>query len=440
MLWQGIAEERSRLTPFRGAVGFVYHSKITGIKPQITQSTLCNIHQNKFYLPCLKYTSVLLLSIVIVSYNACNFLEQCLFSVRKATAQLQCEVIVVDNASHDDTVNMIKTRFPEIRLIANNDNPGFAKANNQATLKASGKYILFLNPDTIIPEDCLPECIRFMESNPLAGACGLRMIDGRGQYLPESKRGHPTPWASFTKITGLSTLFGSSRIFAGYYLGHLDARQVQVVDALAGAFMMVSRQVFDLTGGFDERFFMYAEDIDLSYRIRQLDYNNYYLPSPAIIHFKGESTEKDEQYVSRFHRAMEQFVEKHRENGSVFINTLIKKGIALKTQIEKIRFLPADNSNDNENKFPTAVAMVGDQNICNSISQRLSEKGIKILEESDATAATHFLLCEGPLFPFSSIINFVDEHPAGKYWFHAAGSSAVISSFHSKKRGAAIPL
>lgn len=377
---------------------------------------------------------------MIVSYNARHFLEQCLLSVRKAIVPLQCEVIVIDNASHDGTAEMIRSCFPEIKLIANSDNPGFAKANNQAAIDANGKYILFLNPDTIIPEDCLSECIRFMESNPLAGACGLRMIDGSGQYLPESKRGHPTPWASFTKMTGLATLFGSSKLFAGYYLGHLDARQVQVVDALAGAFMLVSKKLFDLTGGFDERFFMYAEDIDLSYRIRQLQFNNYYLPSPAIIHFKGESTEKDEQYVSQFHNAMEQFVEKHRENGSAFIHALIKKGIALKIQIEKIRFLPSDHSNASEDLLPESVALVGDHKICIAVSEKLRSKGIDMVEETKAMPATHIVLCEGPQFPFSSIINYVDEHPSGKYWFHAAGSSSVVSSFHSKKRGSVIKL
>ncbi len=382
----------------------------------------------------------MLLSIVIVSYNASYFLEQCLFSVRKAIQTLPCEVIVVDNASRDGTAAMIRSRFPDVKLIVNNDNPGFARANNQAALISKGKYVLFLNPDTIIPEDCLSECIRFMESNPLAGACGLRMIDGSGQYLPESKRGHPTAWASFTKMTGLSTLFGSSRFFAGYYLGHLDARRVQVVDALAGAFMMVSKTLLESTGGFDERFFMYAEDIDLSYRIRQQQYNNYYLPSPAIIHFKGESTEKNEQYVSRFYKAMEQFVEKHRESGSAFIHTLIKKGILLKSQIEKIRLLPVEKSEEHEITFPDAVTLLGDHDCCQSIAEKLRARGINIYNESENNQDSHLIFCEGPLFPFSSVINYVDEHPMGKYWFHAFGSSSVVSSFTSKKRGLVIPL
>ena len=420
-------------------MGFDDHSKITGIKPQITQSKVpSSIKQVLSFV--LKTNSALLLSIVIVSYNASYFLEQCLFSVRKAIQSISCEVIVVDNASQDGTADMVRHSFPEIKLIANHDNPGFAKANNQAVMLSKGKYVLFLNPDTIIPEDCLSECIRFMESNPLAGACGLRMIDGSGQYLPESKRGHPTAWASFTKMTGLSTLFGSSRFFASYYLGHLDARRVQVVDALAGAFMLVSKSLFDVTGGFDERFFMYAEDIDLSYRIRQQQYNNYYLPSPAIIHFKGESTEKNEQYVSRFYKAMEQFVEKHRETGSAFIHALIKKGILLKTQIEKIRLLPADVAEENEKHLPDAVTLLGDENCSHHLAMKLRMQGIDIAYEPGDNQDRHVVLCEGPLFPFSSIINYVDRHPSGKYWFHASGSSSVISSFTSRKRGLVIPL
>ena len=349
-------------------------------------------------------------------------------------------MFVVDNASADGTVEMVRRRFPEFNLIANDTNPGFAKANNQAAKEANGKYILFLNPDTLLPEDCLSECIRFLDSNPLAGACGLRMIDGSGQYLPESKRGHPTPWASFTKMTGLSSLFGSSRMFAGYYLGHLDSRQVQVVDALAGAFMMVPKKVLEETGGFDERFFMYAEDIDLSYRIRQLKYNNYYLPSPAIIHFKGESTDKDVQYVSRFYTAMEQFVEKHRANGSAFIHMLVKKGIALKSHLEKIAVAPEGPVAQTENQKPTFLSLAGDQQVGKEVAEKLKGKGIVLAEDNNESESAHILLCEGPVFPFSSIINYVDEHPGRRYWFHAAGSSSVVSSFHSRKRGAVISL
>jgi len=203
---------------------------------------------------------------------------------------------------------------------------------------------------------------------------------------------------------------------------------------------LVSKTLFELTGGFDERFFMYAEDIDLSYRIRQQHYNNYYLPSPAIIHFKGESTEKNEQYVSRFYKAMEQFVEKHRENGSTFIHTLIKKGILLKTQLEKIRLMPPQKSEEVENLLPESFALMGDPNCCNRLAEKLKSRGIFIHDEAWYHTDGHLVFCEGPLFPFSSIINYVDEHPSGKYWFHASGSSSVISSFTSTKRGIAIPL
>jgi GT2 family glycosyltransferase len=251
-------------------------------------------------------------TVIIVNYNVRYFLEQCLCSVEKAARRVTAEVIVVDNASSDGSRAWLEPRFPGVRFIWNDTNLGFAKANNLALTQATGDHVLFLNPDTILPEDTLERCVAFMEAHPDAGALGVRMLDGSGNFLPESKRSFPSPITSFFKLSGLASLFPRSPLFARYHLGHLDPAQDHAVEVLAGAFMFVRKKVLDLTGGFDEIFFMYGEDIDLSYRILKAGYKNYYLADPAILHFKGESTKKGSlNYVKLFYSAMSLFVRKH---------------------------------------------------------------------------------------------------------------------------------
>lgn len=255
------------------------------------------------------------LSVIIVNYNVCYFLEQALQSVRRAAAALpagEAEVIVVDNNSVDSSVAMVREKFPEVRLIANTDNPGFAVANNQGIRQSSGRYILLLNPDTVVREDTFEKCLQFMDAHPDAGALGVRMIDGSGKFLPESKRGFPSPFVAFSKTFGLSTLFPKSRLFNRYHLGFLDEHQTCEVDVLAGAFLFIRRSVLTEVGLLDEAFFMYGEDIDLSYRIAQAGYRNYYFPETTIIHYKGESTRKGSlNYVRTFYNAMLIFARKH---------------------------------------------------------------------------------------------------------------------------------
>jgi O-antigen biosynthesis protein len=261
------------------------------------------------------------LSIVIVNYNVKYFLEQCLHSVQKAIHGLESEVFVVDNNSVDGSLKMVKDKFPEVHLIENKDNKGFSKANNQAIRKSRGEYVLLLNPDTIVEDDTLQKVIRFMDEHPEAGGLGVKMIDGKGKFLPESKRGLPSPSVSFFKIFGFSTLFPKSRIFSKYHLGYLDKDKVHQIDILAGAFMLLRKKVLDEIGLLDEEFFMYGEDIDLSYRITQAGYKNYYFPETRIIHYKGESTKKSSiNYVFMFYNAMIIFAKKHysRENARSF--------------------------------------------------------------------------------------------------------------------------
>lgn len=252
------------------------------------------------------------LSIIIVNYNVQHFLRQTLESVKRSTQGLHIETFVVDNNSIDGSVDMVKSQFPEVNLIENKDNPGFSKANNQALELSQGKYALLLNPDTILQEDTLVKCFDFMEQHPEAGAVGAKMLDGSGQFLPESKRGFPSPWVSFCKATGLSVLFPKSKLFNYYHLGYLDKDETHSIDVLCGAFMFMRKSTLDEIGFLDEDFFMYGEDIDLSYRIKQSGKEIYYYPETQLIHFKGESTKKTSvNYVRVFYKAMIIFAKKH---------------------------------------------------------------------------------------------------------------------------------
>jgi GT2 family glycosyltransferase len=252
------------------------------------------------------------LSVVIVNYNVVNFLEQCLNSVLAASKKLQIEVFVVDNNSVDGSVEFIRQKFPKVNLIANKENVGFSKANNQAILQSKGRYVLLLNPDTVVEQDTFDKCVAYMDAHPNTGGMGVRMLDGKGRFLPESKRGLPTPAVSFYKIFGFSKLFPKSKKFGSYHLGYLDEHQIHEIDVLSGAFMLMRAETLSKVGLLDEAFFMYGEDIDLSYRIQQGGYTNVYFPETKIIHYKGESTKKGSlNYVFVFYNAMVIFAKKH---------------------------------------------------------------------------------------------------------------------------------
>ncbi len=252
------------------------------------------------------------LSVIIVNYNVQYFLEQCLHSVYSAKKNFDIEVIVVDNNSADDSVKMLSEKFPDIHLIKNKTNSGFSVANNQAIKIATGEYILLLNPDTIVEPDTFEKTIAFMDAHHEAGALGVKMLNGEGDFLPESKRGLPTPLVAFYKLSGLSTLFPESKTFNKYHLGFLDDTEIHQVDVLAGAFMLIRKSVLEIVGLLDEKFFMYGEDVDLSYRITLAGFKNYYFPETKIIHYKGKSTNKNSiNYVIHFYKAMLIFSKKH---------------------------------------------------------------------------------------------------------------------------------
>ncbi len=269
------------------------------------------------------------LSVIIVSYNVKYFLEQCLHSVEKASEHIAVEIYVVDNNSADGSVQMVAEKFPGVKLIANNVNLGFAKANNQAIRIASGKYILLLNPDTLVQEDTFSKCIAHMEEFADIGCLGVKMIDGAGNFLPESKRALPTPGVAFYKIFGFSALFPRSKTFGRYHLSYLSKDKINDVDVISGAFMLLRKSALEKSGLLDEVFFMYGEDIDLSYRIKLAGYRNVYFPLTTIIHYKGESTKKGSiNYVIVFYNAMIIFAQKHFARNTaryyaLFIHTAI---------------------------------------------------------------------------------------------------------------------
>jgi GT2 family glycosyltransferase len=258
-----------------------------------------------------------------------------LFSVFKAAEALPCEIFVVDNNSVDGSTTLIKEKFPHVILIENKINTGFSVANNQAIKLAKGEFVLLLNPDTVVQEDTFFKIINFMEQTPDAGGLGVKMLDGQGNFAPESKRGLPTPEVAFYKMFGFSKLFPKSKKFGKYHLSYLDENDIHSVDVLSGAFMLIRKSVLDKIGYLDETFFMYGEDIDLSYRITKSGFKNYYFPKTQIIHYKGESTKRSSlNYVIIFYNAMAIFSKKHFSGSNAFVfNILIRFAILLKATL-----------------------------------------------------------------------------------------------------------
>lgn len=281
-------------------------------------------------------------SVIIVNYNVKYFIEVCLHSVLRAAVGIAAEVIVVDNNSTDGSCEFIRQRFPSVTLIENKDNKGFSKANNQAVALAKGEYILFLNPDTVMPENFLRDTIAYMDAHPEAGGLGPRLIDGKGQFAPDSKKSFPSLSVAIFKTTGINKIFSKSAYINKYYAVHIDERQTAEVDVLSGCCMLVRRKAMDEAGGpFDEDYFMYCEDVDLSYRIQKAGYKNIYYPQVDLIHYKGESTRKMTlSYVRIFNEALVTFVKKHYTSGQARLFILfINAGIVLRAILGTVKRL-----------------------------------------------------------------------------------------------------
>ena len=253
------------------------------------------------------------LSVVIVNYNVQYFLEQCILSVQAASQNLKVEIIVVDNNSTDESCKLLLEKYPDIILLQNKENVGFSKANNQGVEVAKGEYVLILNPDTVVAEDTFTQILAYAKSKQNLGVLGVKLIDGSGNFLPESKRGIPTPQVSFNKLFGIS-----SKRTGKYYATHLGENETGIVAILVGAFMLLKRSVYNEVNGFDEAYFMYGEDIDLSYKILNKGYQNYYFAKTQVIHYKGESTENDLKHLKYFHKAMKIFYKKHFKLNRVY--------------------------------------------------------------------------------------------------------------------------
>jgi N-acetylglucosaminyl-diphospho-decaprenol L-rhamnosyltransferase len=385
-----------------------------------------------------------LLSIIIVTYNAKYFTEQCLYSVQKAIAGMDAEVIVVDNSSGDESVAYLQKIFPWVNFIVNKENIGYASANNRGYQRAKGEYILFLNPDTLLSEDCLLASMGILEGNSNIGALGIHMIDGAGHFLPESKRGFPSVMASFFKLSGLTGLFPGSRTFGCYYLGWLPEKQDNEVEVLSGAFMMTKKAILDITGGFDEQFFMYGEDIDLSYRIQQAGYKNYYLGEKSIVHFKGESTRKDIRYTRLFYKAMIIFVKKHYGANAPAFNLLMQLAICLRGTLSFTRqLLPAKIKLASRNKFISTM-LVGEPGDTKSAAEILISQPAanrKITAMADITGIRHvktdeLVFCAGKL-SYTGIMEIMQQMANNgiAFLFSAAGSKSIVSSMSKKSNG-----
>jgi GT2 family glycosyltransferase len=312
------------------------------------------------------------LTVIIVSYNVKFYLEQCLYSILAACKNITTEIIVIDNASADRSLAYLQPKFPQVNFIKNEVNTGFAKANNKALLSANGKYILYINPDTILPEDILVNCISFLNDHNEAGAVGVKMLDGNGNFLPESKRSFPSVPASFFKLSGIAGLFPHSAIFNKYALGNLDENTVYEVEVLAGAFLISRKEILLALNGFDEDFFMYGEDIDLSYRIKKAGYRNYYLGNNVIVHFKGESTKNDSAYIRNFYEAMQIFVRKHYSRAlSLLIKPAVDIAAFMASSLQKMKkILPAGKKQINKE-----FILAGDAESVDSAAFILKESG-----------------------------------------------------------------
>ena len=328
--------------------------------------------------------SQMLFSVIIVNYKVAPWLQQCLLTVRWAAAQVACEVIVVDNAS-DDESKLLMAQFPEVKFVWLEENKGFGKACNIGARAATGEWLLFLNPDTLVQPGLLRTMADFVAAHPKTGAMGVRMVDGAGRFLPESKRGMPYPLAVFFRLSGLSRLFPHNSVINHYYQGQLDPSAVWRVDILSGACMAVRRTVFEKLGGFDEAFFMYGEDIDLSWRIQQAGWENVYLPEPAVLHFKGESAAGALASNRHFYEAMVIFSKKHFGDR---LKTLVWLQVGLAKMATAWRINKKKRST--VKKVSTAWLLRGEADAMASLAKRLPA-GIQLV--STEAAADRLVVC-----------------------------------------------
>ena len=373
------------------------------------------------------------LSVVILNYNVRYFLELCVLSVQKSLENVDAEIIVVDNNSQDDSCEMIKRRFPNVKLIENKENSGFPKGNNIGVAAAKGEFICILNPDTVVAEDTFTKVLAFAKKQKELGIVGVKLIDGTGNFLPESKRGIPTPFVAFTKITGLYKFF--PKIFGEYYAQHLSENETGKVDILVGAFMLMKRDLYNEIGGFDENCFMYSDDIDLSYLALKKGKSNYYFHETSVVHYKGESTVKDETYMKRFQEAMNFFYKKHFRV-SILFSVFMKMGILLFSMVKKFQGKPKPKSS------PEKYILVSEDEV---LREKLENKWQTLVERQRITKTfaenvNTEIIFDQNQFDFKAIIQAFEANKNKNFTFKILPQSSdfVIGSNSSFDRGEVI--
>jgi GT2 family glycosyltransferase len=370
------------------------------------------------------------LSVIILNYNVRYFLEQCVLSVQKALKNIDGEIIVIDNNSSDDSCAMMKELFPNVKLIENKQNLGFPKGNNIGVAQAKGDYICILNPDTVVAEDTFIKIFDTKNWQPNTGIIGCKLIDGTGNFLPESKRGVPTPWVAFTKIFGLYKI---SNVFGKYYAQHLTENQSGKVDILVGAFMVMKRELYNEIGGFDENCFMYSDDIDLSYMVLQKGNYNYYFQETTVIHYKGESTIRDEKYMKRFQEAMNFFYTKHFKK-SVIFDFFMKIGVFV------FSFIKKNQSKEIKRTIDEYIIFSKD-----SLQLDLNKKETILNDFSEFKNNVNLnteIIFDTKSFSYKEIIDFMNSNKSKNLTFknYISNSNYLIGSNNSIDRGEIITL
>lgn len=373
------------------------------------------------------------LSVIILNYNVRYFLEQCVLSVQKALEGIDGEIIVIDNASSDDSCEMMKTKFPNIKLIENKNNIGFPKGNNIGVAKAKGDYICILNPDTVVAEDTFSKILNTKNWQMNTGIIGCKLIDGAANFLPESKRGVPTPWVAFTKIFGLYKLFPKDSLFNKYYAQHITENQSGNVDILVGAFMVMKRELYLEIGGFDENCFMYSDDIDLSYLVLKTGKSNYYFHETSVIHYKGESTVRDGTYMKRFREAMQFFYKKHFKKSWVF-DVMMQVGSFVFSLLKK-------NQQKNEVRIIDEYVVFSRENLELNLSKKATYLSDFNQFENQSQKNLEIIF-DTTTFSFAEIITFMQLNKSKNLSFknYISSSNYLIGSNNSNDRGQIILL
>ncbi len=392
------------------------------------------------------------LSIIVVNYNVRYFLQICLRSLHAATENLDAEIIVVDNASSDGSTDMIRSQFPDIRLIVNTGNAGFGRACNQGLEIAQGEYVLFVNPDTLMGESLLHRALAVFQEDEKIGAVGVCLLDGTGRVLRESKRSIPTFWSAFTKFSGLSDVFPGSPFFNGYYAPELGYDEKGDIEVLPGAFMLIRKKILDLLQGFDPRFFMYAEDIDLSYRIRRAGYRIRYDGSLHVVHFKGESTQKSLRfYTSTFFYSMRLFIQKYKGElyapAVAWLLQVVVRSIQFVHMVRK-RYLPGQQKTREPSENNHVALLSGNPRLYDQVSAYFSSAQVERITASGHGEQSFYLRytpsfvrhhpgtvyvldCVG--LTFEQILDFW-KIPGSRQVYLADSDHAFIISSHNKEK------